>query len=231
MKILMTGGTGMVGGLALRDCLRRPEVTEITSIGRRPTGLEDPKLTEVLHKDFTDFGPIASRFEQCDVALFCLGAYTGAVPDWELREVTVDYTVAFADALSAASPEAAVCFLSGQGADPTGRSRIAFARYKGEAENALLERGFPRVHIFRPGYIYPVTPRREPNFGYRIFRWLYPAVRRLYPNIGIPSDDLARAMVDAGLHGTPDHPAPILENRDIRTLAAREGAQDERTAG
>jgi len=119
MKILMTGGTGMAGGLALRDGLCHPEVTEITSIGRRPTGVEDPKLTEVLHQDFTDYGPIASHFEHCDAALFCLGAYTGAVPDRELREITVDYTVAFSDALYAGSPGAAVCFLSGQGADPT----------------------------------------------------------------------------------------------------------------
>jgi len=226
MKMLLTGGTGMVGGLALRDSLRRPEVTEITSIGRRPTGVEDPRLTEVLHQGFTDFGPVADRFEHCDVALFCLGVYTGAVPDREMREITVDYTVAFAEALYAGSPGAAICFLSGQGADPTGRSRIAFARYKGEAEEALLARGFPRVHIFRPGYIYPVEPRREPNLGYRILRWLYPAARRLYPNIGLPSDDLARAMVDAGLHGTPDHPSPILENRDIRRLADRRGAFD-----
>jgi len=220
----------MVGGLALRDSLRRPEVTEVTSIGRRPTGVADPKLSEVLHEDFTDFGPAIDRFEHCDLALFCLGAYTGAVPDRELREITVDYTLAFADALSAASPEAAVCFLSGQGADPTGRSRIAFARYKGEAENALLRRGFPRVHIFRPGYIYPVAPRREPNFGYRLFRWLYPVLRHLYPNVGLASDALARAMVDAGLHGTPGHSSPILENRDIRALADRASAQGERAA-
>jgi len=222
----------MVGGLALRDGLRRPEVTELTSIGRRRTGVEDPKLTEILHRDFTDYGPIASHFDHCDAALFCLGAYTGAVPDRELREITVDYPVAFADALYAGSPDAAICLLSGQGSDPTGRSRIAFARYKGEAEKALLARGFPRVHIFRPGYIYPVTPRREPNLGYRIFRWLYPGLRLLYPNIGIPSDDLARAMVDAGLHGVPDHPSPVLENRGIRALANRDrdGAPEERDA-
>jgi hypothetical protein len=64
MKILMAGGTGMVGGLALRDGLRRPEVTEITWIGRRPRGVEDPNLTEVLHHDFTDYGVIANHFER-----------------------------------------------------------------------------------------------------------------------------------------------------------------------
>jgi hypothetical protein len=79
------------------------------------------------------------------------------------------------------------------------------------------------VHIFRPGYIYPVTPRDEPNVTYRITRSLYPVLRRVYPNIGIASDDLARAMVYAGLHGTGTHAAPVLENRDIRVLAEAMG--------
>jgi hypothetical protein len=43
---------------------------------------------------------------------------------------------------SSSSPDAAFSFLSGNGADPTGRSRLAFARYKGEAEKALLAAGF-----------------------------------------------------------------------------------------
>jgi hypothetical protein len=39
--------------------------------------------------------------------------------------------------------------------------------------NALvLALGFPRTHLFRPGYIYPVTPRTEPNLSYRAFRAL-----------------------------------------------------------
>ena len=78
--------------------------------------------------------------------------------------------------------------------------------------------GFPRVHIFRPGYIYPVTPRKEPNRMYTASRFLYPLVRRLYPNIGISSEDLAQAMVHAGLYGTGDNKDPILENKDIRTM-------------
>ena len=44
------------------------------------------------------------------------------------------------------SPHATFAFLSGGGADPTGRSRIAFARYKGEAETALSATGFPRLY-------------------------------------------------------------------------------------
>ena len=36
------------------------------------------------------------------------------------------------------------------------------------AEKALLGAGFPRVYLFRPSYIYPVGPRKELKFGYRL---------------------------------------------------------------
>ena len=155
-----------------------------------------------------------------DAAVFCLGTYTGSVSDAELRKITVDYTVEFARVLHASSPRAAFSFLSGSGADPTGRSRMPFARYKGEAENALLAAGFPHVYIFRPAYIYPVEPRKEPNFSYRLLRAIYPAFRILFPNQVIPADDLARAMVDAAVHGTGEHRGPVFENGEIRAMAA-----------
>jgi uncharacterized protein YbjT (DUF2867 family) len=95
---------------------------------------------------------------------------------------------------------------------------MPYARYKGEAEKALLAAGFPRVCIFRPAYIYPVEPRKEPNLGYRVLRAIYPAFRVLFPNQVIRADDLARVMVDAVVRGTPERSGPIFENRDIRTL-------------
>ena len=58
------------------------------------------------------------------------------------------------------------------------------------AENALLAAGFPRLYIFRPAYIYPVEPRKEPNFSYRLLRAIYPAFRLLFPNQVIRADDL-----------------------------------------
>ena len=149
-RLVIVGATGMVGGYALRYALDHRAIGPVTAIGRRKIGIAHPKLKEVLHQDFVDCSALADALSGQDAAVFCLGAYTGAVPDMELRKVTVDYTVAFAQVLRIASPAAAFSFLSGSGADPTGRSRLAFARYKGEAENALLAAGFSRVYIFRP---------------------------------------------------------------------------------
>jgi uncharacterized protein YbjT (DUF2867 family) len=208
----------MVGGYALRYALAHHSVERVTSIGRKNLGVSHPKLNEVLHKDFAECSPLAEVLSAQDAAVFCLGAYTGAVTDAELRTITVDYTVEFARVLHASSPEAAFSFLSGSGADPTGRSRISFARYKGEAESALLAAGFPRVYVFRPAYIYPVEPRKEPNFTYRLMHAIYPAFRMLFPNQVIQADDLARAMVNVVVQKTAARENRVFENRDIRAM-------------
>ncbi len=97
-------------------------------------------------------------------------------------------------------------------ADSTEKSRILFAREKGIAENYLLSLNF-KTHIFRPGYIYPETPRKEPNFSYKLMRVLYKPISAIYPNIGLKSTQLAAKMVEIGLLGSEK---TIFENADIR---------------
>jgi uncharacterized protein YbjT (DUF2867 family) len=216
--LVIVGATGMVGGYALRYALDNSEVKSVTSIGRKKLGISHPKLKEVLHQNFADCSPLSDVLSGQDGAVYCLGTYTGSVSDAELHRITVDYTVEFSRVLRGSSPDAAFSFLSGNGADPTGRSRLAFARYKGEAENAVLAAGFPHVYLFRPAYIYPVEPRNEPNFSYRLLRSVYPVFRVLFPNQVIRADDLARAMVDVVLRQTQEHQGFVFENRDIRSM-------------
>jgi uncharacterized protein YbjT (DUF2867 family) len=217
-RVVLVGATGMVGGLALRYALNHPSVKAATAVVRRKVGFSHPKLCEVLHADFSDCSSLSAVLADQDAAVFCLGAYTGAVPDPQLRATTIDYPIEFARVLRENSRDAGFSFLSGNGADPTGRSRIPFARYKGEAENALLASAFVRLYIFRPAYIYPVEPRKEPNFSYRLLRAIYPVFRTPFPNLVIRADDLARAMVEIVVGGTGVAPARIFENRDIRAL-------------
>src|SRR5438477_3902302 len=149
-RLVIVGATGMVGGHALRYALEHAAVGTVTAIGRRRLGISHAKLREVLHQDFADCSALAAPLSGQDAAIFCLGTYTGAVSDAELRKTTVDYTIEFARVLHGSSPNAVFSFLSGSGADQTGQSRMAFARYKGEAEKALIAAGFPRVYMFRP---------------------------------------------------------------------------------
>jgi uncharacterized protein YbjT (DUF2867 family) len=217
-RVVIAGATGMVGGYALRYALEHPCVKFVTAVARRKLDLSHPKLNQVLHQDFADCSALRELVSGQDAAIFCLGAYTGAVTDAELRKITVDYTVEFARVFHASSPGAAFSFLSGSGADPSGRSRMPFARYKGEAEKALLAAGFPRAYIFRPAYIYPVEPRKEPSFSYRLLRAIYPAFRMLFPNQVIRADDLAHAMVNVVVQKNTERENQVFENRDIRAM-------------
>ncbi len=156
-----------------------------------------------------------------DAAVFCLGTYTSSVSDADLRRITVDYTIAFARVLQASSPGAALSHSrSGSGADRTERSRVPFALYKGQAENALLAAGFPRVYIFRPAYILSRRSRgRNRNFSLLpLARESIPLFRLLFPNQVIRADDLARVMVDVTVRGTDESRGPVFENRDIRAM-------------
>jgi len=72
----------MVGGYALRYALEHPIVGRVTTIGARKVGISHPKLKEVLHhQDFADCSALAEVLSDQHAAIFCLGAYTGVVPD------------------------------------------------------------------------------------------------------------------------------------------------------
>ena len=214
-KVLLTGASGMIGNIILQQCLKSSEVGEVISIVRRPSGTSHSKLNEIVHSDFMDYNNIQTSFQGVDAAYFCIGVYTGQVPDDEFKKITFDFAQAFADVLKAKSPNVKLSFLSGQGADQKEKSRVSFARYKGMAENYLIAKNFEGLYIFRPGYIYPVEKRKEPNFSYRLFRKLYPLMKSIFPKAVITSEQLATAMFKAGLKGTDKM---ILENEDIKLV-------------
>jgi uncharacterized protein YbjT (DUF2867 family) len=216
-NILITGASGMIGSMILDMCLQQDEVKQVTSIVRKPSGKEHAKLVEVVHADFLNFSAIEDHFKNQDVCYYCIGVYTGQVPKDQFREITVEYTRAFAIALRTANEKTTFCFLSGDGADRSEKSRIMFARDKGVAENILFNLQFHQCYTFRPGYIYPSIPRKEPNTAYVIFRWAYKGLfQYIYANIGLTSAQLSKVMMEVGLHGTEKQ---VLENRDIRRLA------------
>jgi uncharacterized protein YbjT (DUF2867 family) len=102
--LVIVGATGMVGGYALRYALENSAVGSVTSIGRRKLGIAHPKPKEVLHPNFADCSALVETLSGQDAAVFCLGAYTGAVTDAELRTITGNSPVEFARVLRSSSP-------------------------------------------------------------------------------------------------------------------------------
>ena len=184
------------------------------------SAISHPKLKGVRHKDFADCSALAEALSGQDAVVFCLGTYTGSVSDAALRTITVDYTLEFARVLRGNSPDVAFSFLSGSGAtrrDAVGwHSRATRARPKTRS----TRRGSLACTSSRPAYIYPVEPRKEPNFSYRLLRAIYPAFRLLFHNQVIRADDLARAMVDVAIRDTSEQRSSVFENRDIKAMVA-----------
>jgi len=215
MNILITGASGMIGKIVEAKCLQHPDVNQVHSVLRRSSGRSHPKLTEHLREDFTDWQDIHDTLANIDQVIFCLGAYTGSLPDDQFKVVTVNIPVQLGSQLLKANPNAGFILLSGQGADTKETSRVTFAKYKGMAENQLIALGLGRFHSVRPSYIYPDEPRTEPNIAYRIYRRIYPLIKRLGPNFSVRSSHLAAVMLHLALRGDR---RTILENKDIVSL-------------
>jgi hypothetical protein len=59
--MVIFGGSGTVGQGALRECLRDPEVEQLVSVVRAPTGATQQKPREIVHRDFLNLTPIENE--------------------------------------------------------------------------------------------------------------------------------------------------------------------------
>jgi len=212
MKLVVTGGTGLVGGEVLRQSLQRPEITRVVALGRRRAGLADPRLTELVVEDFLDLDPVAEHLRGVDLCCHCLAAYIHRVGRAAYQTITVGYLDSLIRALEAASPGAAFCMFTTEGSRQDGGSWVRTLNVKGEAEQRLLASRLPRKYILRPGYINPTQPRARPVFYDPLMKPMF----RLFPSMGIESADLARVMIETGLSDT--RPEAVIENRELRAL-------------
>lgn len=218
MRVVLLGATGMVGGGVLIECLEDPSVEAVLSVGRRTLGRSDPKLEELVAADLFALSEHADRFEGYDACFYCLGTTSAGKSEDDYRRITRDLTVAIVDVLVAANPEMTVCFVSGQGSDSSESGRIMWARVKGEAENAVIERA-SKSYIFRPGFIQPLKGVRSGTALYQIpltiLAPVLPLMRKIMPRYITTTVIIGRAMIQAVESG---YPKQILEGVDINEL-------------
>ncbi len=210
----------MVGQGVLLECLRDTAISDVLVIGRRATGMKNPKLRELVHADLFDLAPIADRLKGLDACFYCLGVSSMGMREAGYRRVTYDMTIAAASALLAANPALTFEYVSGQGTDSSAKRRLMWARVKGETENALLQMPFKAAYMFRPGMIIPLDGIESKTAVYRLLYkllrpWL-PLLERLAPNRVTDTRRLGRAMIRAAREGAPKR---VLETRDIGALA------------
>ena len=224
MRVILFGGTGMVGQGVLRECVEDAGVESVLLVVRKATGTRAAKATELVHEDFFDWAGVEEHFAGYDACFFCLGVSAVGMNEAEYRRVTYDLTVGVAEMLVKVGAVKTFVYVSGQGTNAGGRQM--WARVKGATENALMAMPFAQVFCFRPGYIQPMDGVRSKvgwyNGIYAALSWMYPALKRVFPGMVTSTMELGRAMIAVARRG---YPTRVIETKDIGLLAAVRGSQ------
>jgi len=219
MNVLLFGATGMLGQGVLRECLLDPGVTQLVTIGRNLTGIQHPKLREIVHKDLLNYSTIESQLRGFDACFFCLGVTSAGMKEEDYERVTFGFAVAAAETLCRLNPTMTFVFVSGAGADSSEQGRIMWARVKGKTENAILRLAC-KSYVFRPGVVLPMHGERSRTTAYRLLysitKPLLPLLKRVWPNQIVTTEQFGRAMLTVARQGAPKR---VLESSDISGMA------------
>jgi uncharacterized protein YbjT (DUF2867 family) len=219
MKVILFGGSGMVGQGVLRECLIDPGVEAVLSVGRSPLGVAHPKLRELLHKDFTDYSAIEPQLAGYDACFFTLGVSSIGMDAERYRHLTYDLTMTAARTLARLNPGMVFTYVTGRGTDSTEQGSLMWARVKGKTENDLLKLPFKAAYMFRPAGIQPLHGVRSKtgwiNAVYAVTAPLLALMVRATPDYMTTSERLGRAMIKVARDG---YPRPILESADINSF-------------
>jgi uncharacterized protein YbjT (DUF2867 family) len=220
MKVIIWGATGMVGQGVLRECLQAEDVTAVIAVGRSAPVVQHAKLQSIVQQDLFHYDAIAPQLTGIDACFFCLGVSSAGMREAEYRRITNDLTLAVANQLAELNPLMTFVYLSGSGADSTGKSRTMWARVRGGTENALLKLACKKTYIIRPGIILPrhgaVSKTPFYRFFYRLLGPLLSLLRPLLPNFILTTEIIGLAMLNLVRHGPP---SDILDSAAINQIA------------
>ena len=219
LKVIITGATGMVGEGVLYECLHHADIEKVLVITRNSCGYSHPKLTEIIHSDFSDISSLSDRLTGYNACYFCLGVTSLGKNEAVYTKLTYTLTMNFATTLAALNPEMTFCYISGAGTDSSTKGRTMWARVKGKTENDLMKLPFKQVYNFRPAGIIPFLPLKPSQTFYKTYRyvgWLLWVMKVITPNYVIGLKDLAAAMINSSITGYSKN---ILEVKDIKNLA------------
>lgn len=218
MNVLITGATGMLGKAVLIECMSDSSIEKIYLLSRRSIRQKNEKIHEVIVSDFQEISK--SHFEglEIDACFHCMGISSVGLSEESFSKVTFDVTKKLADALYQLNPKMVFNYVSGVGCDSTENGKIMWARVKGKTENYILNKGFSKAFMFRPGMILPEKGVRSRT---KIYQFLYDILRpfftlfRLSKNV-TTSTRVGQAMINSVER---DFKSALLENKEINELA------------
>ena len=208
----------MVGEGVLHECLQHPDVESILLLNRKPSGIDHPKVKEIIHGDFFDLNSIQENLSGYNTCFFCLGVSSVGMKEPEYTKLTYTLTMHVAKTLSQQNKEMFFCYISGAATDSSEKGSSMWARVKGKTENDLMKLPFKKVYNFRPGYMQPTPGLKNVLKYYGYISWMYPAFKRLFPKYVSTLSELGLAMIHASSRGFEKN---IIEVSDILKLSKK----------
>ena len=215
MKVIITGSTGMVGEGVLLECINNEHVTDILLLNRKHHPITDPKVKEIIVKDFMQAEGIQDALQGYDACFFCAGISSVGLKEDIYKHITYDITMHVAKILSTVNPAMTFIYVSGSGTDSSEKGKLMWARVKGKTENDLLQLPFKAVYNFRPGIMRSTPGQKNVKWGFKIIDALYPMLNFLFPAFVSTLQELAPAMITVVI--TP-YKSTTLEVKDIKKI-------------
>lgn len=214
MRIVMTGASGLVGGLLLP----RLAGHTLTLVGRRDLPNAPPEAEQRVGP--VERWPALVTQSAHDVAICCLGTTIRVAGSQRaFAAVDRDAVIAFATAAKTSGVRQFLMITSvGANAD----ARNFYLRTKGEAEAGAKAAGFERIDIFRPGLLRG-NRQGTSRPGEGIMMALSPITDLLTPHVfdqyrSITAQSVASAI--AACIGKNESGIHVHENRNILSLCA-----------
>jgi uncharacterized protein YbjT (DUF2867 family) len=211
MKAIVIGATGLVGNLILREILKDDDFSEVRIFVRKPTGINNPKLKEIV-SPMNDIISLSSEI-QGDVLFNALGTtIKNAGSKEEQQRIDRDLPINFAR-IASENGGKLMLNVSSVGANLKGGF---YLRTKAEMENGTEEFYPKAIFHFRPGFL--AGNRKEFRLVERIASWMMKVIDPILTGSYIkyrsmPVDKLAKAMVN--LSKNPPEISTVLHFSEI----------------
>jgi len=220
MKCILIGGSGEVGGAVAREMIKSGTCSQLTLLGRRAVATMEGEakvhqiVVDTSAADFEEVVKENARGHEVAISCIGIGSGTSSMTEAQMLEVEVDLTGRFARGCKAAGIEIFE-LLTAVGVNKRSvDSRIKYLRALGKKLQTVLDVGFEKLAVFKPGTI--VGNAHTP-------KWVTPFTGLIPDALGwgnIRQDELARSFVahlEKGLAGQRD-PVVSYGNKEMKWL-------------
>uniref|UniRef100_A0A7S3DAZ7 NAD(P)-binding domain-containing protein n=1 Tax=Palpitomonas bilix TaxID=652834 RepID=A0A7S3DAZ7_9EUKA len=227
MKCILFGGSGDVGGAVARALIKSDVCSELTMLGRRavPSMEHEAKVRQVVvDTSSADFEKVVTeRAQGHDIAISCIGIGSGTawMSEEQMLEVEVHMLGKFARGCKAAGIETFELLTAVGVTEASANSRIKGLRVMGKKLQTVLDVGFEKLAVFKPGMILgnSHTPK-----------WVTVLTSVIPDSFGwgnIHQEEVARAFVAHLQNKVELQTEPVVSygNQEMKILLQEQGAE------